>query len=206
MRPRVRVCVEHLRDEVFAVAGDVAPVLVVEDELPLFDDPEELLAVFRVLGLKRRVPPEQNVRDDAGAPDVALEVVQLVLDDLRGHVVRRPAHLVEVFAVTFGGEAEVREHDTRVAVLVAQQEVLGLQVAMGDLSVVEEGERLEERLHEQPRLMLRVRLLVADPLKQLAAAHLLCDEVVVFLLVEVVDEGEDVGLPPALGEQGHLIL
>ena len=49
-----------------AHARGASDSLVVEDELPLFDDPEELLAVFRVLGLKRRVPPEQNVRAGQG--------------------------------------------------------------------------------------------------------------------------------------------
>ena len=82
------------------------------------------------------------------------------------------------------GEAKVGDLDARVVVLVAQQDVFGLEVAVRDALLVRVRHGLGQLADDAARLALRVLLLLDDAVKQLAAGDELDHEHVLIRLVE----------------------
>ena len=85
-------------------------------------------------------------------------------------IAHRAAEGLEGAARRLGGEAEVRDDNVRVVALVAQQQVLGLEVAVRNLTLRQEVERLEQRAHDAARVGLRVDGLLDDAVEQLPPA------------------------------------
>mmetsp|Transcript_6694 Transcript_6694/g.20372 ORF Transcript_6694/g.20372 Transcript_6694/m.20372 type:complete len:392 (+) Transcript_6694:375-1550(+) len=157
---------------------------------------------------------EEFPGDDGERVAVGLEAVFLAHRDLWGHVAQgaglrgevvdeivrsrvggggalRLVVVLDEFVVgEADGEAEVEELDA-LAVL-DEADVLGLEVAVDDVAVVEVGERVEEYSDEVSSLLLVVERLLHDPLEQLAALHQLDDHVVHFLLLVKVVQLDDV--------------
>ena len=80
---RRRILIEHASDKILGAVADILPVFFVESKLLVANLLDYNLVVVSVV---RRVTAEQNVQDDAKAPDVAGFVVP-ALQYLRGHIV-----------------------------------------------------------------------------------------------------------------------
>jgi hypothetical protein len=91
------------------------------------------------LGLKGRVAAEELVGEHAQRPDVDGVVVVLVLDHLGGEVVEGPAEGRAARRGRVHGPAKVGDFDVA---LVAEEEVLGLDVAVDHVLPVAVVERL----------------------------------------------------------------
>jgi hypothetical protein len=130
-----RVLAEDARDEIARLRGDVGR----EAEVDL----DDAALGFRVpLRLKGRRAAEEFLREDAEGPVVHGVVVVLVLDHLGREVVERAAERRAARGGGMDGPAEIR--DLEVAAL-ADEEVLGLDVAVDDVLAVHLVERLGER-------------------------------------------------------------
>ena len=203
---------QQVSDEVLRVLAHVVPLGRGEVELPAQDLPVHQDVV---VGGEGRVPAEpacerhatglQDVGDHADGPDVHGRAVHLPLHDLGRQVAgraaggRQPAHRMGL-AVSrtqrenLTREAKVGDLDVGVVLLVLQQNVLGLQVAVHDAAVVAVGDGVEQRAHDGLRLALRVAGLADDGVEELAAgAELLHHVEVVVVLVEALD-ADDVGV------------
>lgn len=83
-----RVEDEHLCNEVLGLGRDVLPAAVVEGEAA----GENLVKEFLLrVAVERKEAAEKHVEDDAKTPDVAVVVVDALLEHLWRNVARRPA-------------------------------------------------------------------------------------------------------------------
>lgn len=120
---------------------------------------------------------EEDIEDDAAGPEVCLgAVVPASAENLRGHVRWSSALGVEksVVVALFWecGEAEVG--DLEVAIVI-EEEVLRLEVAVGDAAAVAELDGAYELAEVAAGLVLGERPM-EDAREELAAAHVLHDE------------------------------
>jgi len=119
--------------------------------------------------VERRVSAEEDVEDDACAPDVALFIV-LLPQNFRSYVVRSSELLLEEDPCSeFGGCAEVDDLDFRILVVLVKQEVLGLEVPVHDVLAVDVVERGEHLLHDVGRVPLAEVLLLCDLVEELTS-------------------------------------
>ncbi|KFY08530.1 hypothetical protein V491_08429, partial [Pseudogymnoascus sp. VKM F-3775] len=102
---------------------------------------EDGLHLFEVgVAVERRVAAQQKVRNHAYRPDIDWFPVARLLEDLRRHVARRPARggqHVEVLVVHDAAQAEVGDEQVGVVLGGAEEQVLGLEVAVHDAVGVE---------------------------------------------------------------------
>ena len=95
----------------------------------------------------------QNVHDDPQGPDVTRLVVLLRPEHLRGRVVRSVAGGLQfVLDDRLFGKTEIRELQHTRAVRPGVEEVLRLEVPVGDIAVVEELHGQADVLHDLGRL------------------------------------------------------
>ena len=73
-----------------------------------------------------------------------------------------------------------------------EQQVLRLEVAVDDASVMQIRQRIEQYADQPPRVHLVVERLFHNPLEQLAALHELDGHVIISLLVEKIIQLHDV--------------
>lgn len=109
---------QQFLNEVLGVLGDLFPLWSLHGVLAGFDFFED----FRVvLSSEGRASTNEEIHDNATAPDVALEVV-VGVEDLWRNVERRASNsgklVVGHFRVVLGGQAEVDELDFGVVALV----------------------------------------------------------------------------------------
>lgn len=143
-----------------------------------------------------RVAGEQYVRDDPDGPEVALPVVPAAQDG-GTHVVRRsnPIGHGTIARLVYPGQAEVDQPHRRTSVVRLEHYVLGLDVSVHDVPVVEASHRLEQG-HDYPRgLVLGEAPTVVgaldDPVEELATGVSLRDDVDVLGVLEAVDHPHD---------------
>ena len=130
------------------------------------------------------VPEEHDEHDEADAPHVDRLVVRLLVaavaaDELGREVVVGAAHRVHLLPRLRdeAAEAEVGDQHVRLARLVGEQDVLGLEVAVDDAALVHVLEPEEDRLDVVLHLLLVVHVaLLGDPVHQLAARRELAHE------------------------------
>lgn len=157
--PSVSLLDEQASDQVLGILGDASPFLVRELVPALLDAGEEQLlagltvlapgpaAVCAAVPVERRIAAEQNVHDHAETPEIATLVVIIGLADegldhfrrhelgaahrrqklRRGHGTRQ--RVVELDARS---KIEVAYLDRRQLVRIHAQDVLGLEISMGD--------------------------------------------------------------------------
>ena len=209
----LRVVGEESADEILAVLRDGLPDAVVEVELSLTDLLHDVLVRLSVEGRHTR---KQDIRDDAAGPDIALFVVVLV-EDFGGDVVRGAELLVKVsVGVVDERGAEINDLDLIELLVLLEQNVLGLQIAMDDvclMTVVDAGEdlfhkdgavtfaefaALEDLIEELTTLAdskrsekVRVRLCCN---RERRSGNLLCNKVVAFLIFKELVHFDDVGV------------
>ena len=177
----LRVVGQQGTDEILAVLRDGLPDAVVKVELAfahLFHD------VLIRLAIEWRHSREKNVRDDSSGPNIALVVVILV-EDLRGDVVRRAELLVEV-AVRVVDErgAEVDDLNLVELLVLLKQDILWLQVTMHNVSLVAVVDAGEDLFHEDCAVTLAELAALEDFVEELATLADLSDEVVALLVLE----------------------
>ena len=238
-QPLLGIFHEQPFDEILGLRGHAAPLLGVELEVSVLDVGEEVELALVALAARRpaavpaagaaegRVAGQQDVEHHAEAPQVAplvvREVLLRVLDeglhDFGRHELRaahgrqqqrRGVGAAARVELDPGAEVEVAELDRGERVPVHAENVLRLEVSVGDPLGVEEGEGggdvpddagglllgevfpghgdghepgLHMHLHHPPGL---------DVVQQLAARHLLEDEVEPVRLLEILDQLDDV--------------
>lgn len=69
------------------------------------------------------------------------------------------------------GESEIGDFDGGVVVLVHEENVLGLDIAMHDVPMVEIVDHFQHVLHQRPRLHLVVSPQLDDSVEEIAARH-----------------------------------
>mmetsp|Transcript_21829 Transcript_21829/g.65433 ORF Transcript_21829/g.65433 Transcript_21829/m.65433 type:complete len:378 (-) Transcript_21829:61-1194(-) len=176
--------------------------------LVALDDARKVrLDVVAAVGLARKAPDLEG--GDGPGVDVHLGAVEVPAADLGRHVTaraRRPRQIVGRVRVVV---VHVQRHrQPKVQELEAPRgvdaEVVGLEVAVHDLLVVQVRERVEEDADQVARLLLVVEGLLHDALEELAALHELDDHVVGALLLEEVVELDDVRVLDVL-QHRHLL-
>ena len=137
-----RVCLQHATDQVFAVRWNFHrhPVVALLD---LHEEYGQLLVI------EGQTATDHGVKDNAAAPDVdLLTTVLLTRDDLRRSVVRRAASRAQRHAIFDRvGEAEVDQLDV---VVLIEQQILWLQVAVNHLVEVRVLDRRDYLLEDAP--------------------------------------------------------
>mmetsp|Transcript_17869 Transcript_17869/g.38621 ORF Transcript_17869/g.38621 Transcript_17869/m.38621 type:complete len:414 (+) Transcript_17869:757-1998(+) len=170
---------DHVADEVLGLGRDV---VVLGEAVVALDD--RLVRLHVALAQKGVVAKEHDEGDEADAPHVdrlavALALAAVALHQLRSQVVVRAADRLEQLGAVLheAAESEVCDEDVRVRGLVAQQDVLGLEVPVHHALVVHELDRLQDGLHVPPHFILCVHvILLGDAVHELAAPRELADE------------------------------
>mmetsp|Transcript_70821 Transcript_70821/g.200653 ORF Transcript_70821/g.200653 Transcript_70821/m.200653 type:complete len:276 (+) Transcript_70821:558-1385(+) len=192
--PSAGVSLQELPDELLRVLGDQVPVLREERELASLHEPQHLRVVLAVEG---RVAAQDHVHDHAAAPEVA-RVVVLPVENLRGHVERRPClRLEELAGLVGGGETKVNELEPIApygVILGREEEILGLQVPVGHALAMHVVDRAEDLLHGNARVRLAEVPLLDDPVKQLSAVANLHHQVDLVVVLERLKEPNDIGV------------
>ena len=143
-----------------------------------------------------RVAGEQYVRDDPDGPEVALPVVPAAQDG--GTLVVRRSNPIghgTIARLVYPGQAEVDQPHRRTSVVRLEHYVLGLDVSVHDVPVVEASHRLEQG-HDYPRGLVlgeapTVVSALDDPVEELATGVSLRDDVDVLGVLEAVDHPHD---------------
>ena len=134
-----------------------------------------LIQLARVRVLKRQVAAHHRIQNDAAAPDVRVQtLVSLASDHLRSSVARTATSRFEGVAFVVGvRQTEVNDFDV---VLVVEQQVLWLQVAVTDAHLVDVLDARDDLLHKPARLLFLQALALHDVVEQLAARRVLHDQ------------------------------
>lgn len=153
---------------------------------------------------------EELVGEDAEAPEVDLLVVRVVggagLDHLGGQVVEGAAHGLAAAVRGVDAPAEVGDLDLAVD---ADEDVLGLDVAVDDVLAVQVAQRARHLRHVLRRLPLREPALAPQVLVQLPFRRELEDQEHPLAVVEVPEQLQDVRVPQValdLDLPPHLLL
>ena len=173
-------------------------------------------AVQPTVGLEGRVAAHQNVGDDSEGPKITFLVVAetvvvqvgvvvgIILvyegvDDLRCHVLQTAHWRTEGWSAGVGGvgaEVEITELHLLRLVGAHTEDVVRLDVPVGDTSTVEELDGGGQLADYGAALGLCEELPPLNVLQQRAAVQLLKHEVTVFLLFEELNELNNVPLSP----------
>ena len=175
----LRVHRQQPRDKILRVLALVRPGVLVKAEHAMRD----IVVHPLVIALRKRViaaqstpqaslPALQDVGDDAERPHVHRRTVRLVGQHFRSHVAGRAA----VGLQSIGDRDLVRQtkigNPDRVQVIrLGQQQVLGLQIAMDDPSLMAIVQRVQQSHHAALRLRLAEGMGVDDRVEELAAQH-----------------------------------
>lgn len=220
---------EQLGDQVLGLLADVLPLGLIEGVLPLQHGLNDLLVRLPVEGW---VPAEQDVKDHAARPEVALLVVAL-LQHFRGDVVRRAKFLCHFPSRDeLPGGPKVNDGDTGVFAVFVEEEVLGLKVSVDNVAAVAVVDGGEHLLDDVRGVLLAEVLLLRYAVEELAAiakprpngiklwkrapirplsVHLLCNEEVPLVVLEELVQLQDVWVvhllqDADLGEEALLLL
>ena len=154
---------------------------------------------------ERRIPTEKNVQNDPNGPHVGLGVVRGTLQDFGSNVAGSTALRRQTLGTqNLFGKTKVGNLDGRVGIIRHQQQILRLEVTVGNVVSVTIADGLEDDAAGITGLLLVVVGLGDDAIEQLTAGHLLHDEVVVARLLEEVVQTDDVRVSELL-EDGHLV-
>ena len=154
----------------------------------------------------------QQLTNHTQRPHVTLSAIRNALQNFRGDISRRAALRRQTIRTgTALGKAKVGNLELPIVAGTLQQQILGLQIAVGNLLAVAVRQRLEQRPAHVARLLLVVVLLGHDAIEQLPAAHLFGDQVVVLRFVKDVVQADDVRMLEFLEDidlilEGQLVL
>mmetsp|Transcript_9306 Transcript_9306/g.26770 ORF Transcript_9306/g.26770 Transcript_9306/m.26770 type:complete len:314 (+) Transcript_9306:985-1926(+) len=139
-----------------------------------------------------RPPVEQDVREDAQRPEIALLVV-LLAQHLRRHVVQRAASVRHrAVAREHRRETEVDKLDAGILRVALEAEVLELQVAVAHTVPVAIGHGCRHLLHTSRGILLGVAALLRQMAEEVRPPHPLHHEAQPPWLLEDLKEAADV--------------
>ena len=154
-------------------------------------------AVYILLGaaVEGRAAREEDMSDDAHAPNVHALVIGLLLDDFGSHVEGRAEDLTEAaLGPVETGEAEVCQFQIelawRVGLFWRQKDVLGLNVPVHNVLLVHVVERKEELFDDVGGLSLGHPLDLDDMVVEFAACDQLSDDVEVGIVLEQLEDAD----------------
>mmetsp|Transcript_37179 Transcript_37179/g.79316 ORF Transcript_37179/g.79316 Transcript_37179/m.79316 type:complete len:417 (-) Transcript_37179:698-1948(-) len=204
----VRINQQQVPNHVLRPLRGVPPVILVELVLPQFRHLQQRLAI---VGVEGRVSPQQDEHDDPHGEQVGLGPVLFPPEYLRRDVPGSAAHGLQTVLLVLprdlGGEAEVSDLDLVVIVPMLEEQILGLEVAMGDALGVHVLDGAEEDGAHVAGLGLGVAGLVDDAVEELAPVEVLGDQVVVVDRDDHVAELVNVlALGPQFLQYGDLLL
>ena len=154
---------------------------------------------------ERRVATEQNVQNHTHGPHVGLGAVRSTLQNFRGDVAGSTALRRQTLGTeNLLGKAKVGNLDGRVGIIRNKQQILRLEIPMGNVVSMTVADGLEDDAAGIAGLLLVVVGLGDDAIEQLTASHLLHDQIVVSRLLEEVVQTNDVRVSELL-EDGHLV-
>ena len=185
----LRVVGEESADEILAVLRDGLPDAVVEVELSLTDLLHDVLVRLSVEGRHTR---KQDIRDDTAGPDIALFVVVLV-EDFGGDVVRGAELLVKVsVGVVDERGAEINDLDLIELLVLLEQNVLGLQIAMDDVCLMTVVDAGEDLFHKDGAVTFAEFAALEDLIEELTTLADFSDQIVALLVFEELVHFDDV--------------
>ena len=191
---------EDAGDKVLSLGADLVPAGAFERVLADLDLVNDL---FVCLAVEGRFAREEDVQDDADAPDVALLTVG-AMDDFRCHVVRCAENAVHrVLVVDAPGRSEVDQFDDRV-LLILEVNVLRLDVAVHDrvlVQVVHGREELADHVCSLDLVEVQIR---GHTFIQSASMHHLVDEVDLLLVLVHFNHLANIGMVQLLEELDFL--
>mmetsp|Transcript_54213 Transcript_54213/g.162327 ORF Transcript_54213/g.162327 Transcript_54213/m.162327 type:complete len:256 (+) Transcript_54213:697-1464(+) len=205
-RPR-RDAMEGIDDqqfpyEILGVVGDSGPILLEEFVFPHAYLAEEGALIFLHEG---GVSDEEDVDYDPHGPQVHGLIVGMILEDLGGDVRGGAAPRDEgVGGVHPLGESEVSHLDVGVILPADQEEILRLEVPMGDAAIVHVGHRVQQHLGQIPGVQFSVVILLHDPIEDVPPVEQFHHHVEEVLLLVKIVEGHDVSMLEGL-EYGDLV-
>ena len=148
------------------------------------------------------VSVEHFVEDDADGPNIGLVGVDLAVEDFGGHVDGGAQHgfrhlgFLETFA-----EAEITNFEDA----IVEEDVIGLEVPMHDVVLVEDLEGFEELFEDEEGFFFLEGVFLPEEPLQSAAVAVLVDEVEVVLGFEHVVVGDDVFVFLDVGEDVNFV-
>jgi hypothetical protein len=158
----------------------------------------------KLAGPEGRNSAEEDVEDDADAPDVRLRAI-VPLEHLRRDVVGAADDVLEHLPLLEeDGEPEVGGLERRVLVLAEEEEVFGLEVPVDDAEGVAGVHDLDDGAEQRGGGALGVLALGDDPVEELTAGAELHDEVHGLLVLVRALELHDVGLAGEVVHDLHL--
>ena len=198
----VRVLLEHERAQVQRFRAQLFPQLLREVHFALFVAPQDVAVVS---GVEDEFGGQQDVHDDAKTEDVGLATVAKVVQDLRSNVAWRAATSVQWLIVfDYGGETKVND-DEGIQVLVAEYEVLRLQVAMHNVVRMQHNESIKDASQNSCCILLLVLTTLLDLIEELLAIQVFNDQVNVVVRLEDLVELQHVWVPN-LSEEIDLVV
>ena len=191
--PLLRVHVDDLSQQVLGVAAESLRDL----ELAAYDPVVELVEVVVVEG---QVAGEHGVEHDSQRPDIGLDgVVFLFGEHFWWRVAGRAAGSF-YFLISLVEPPEPEVDELHLHLVFAQQQVLGLEVAVDDVLGVEVLQRVDDLNKKSERGFFVEVLSRDDEVVQLSAAHVLHDEEDAAGALDDVVELNDVGVGDGLGD------
>ena len=182
---------EFIREEAFRVHLLVG---LPEDVGSLLEDVLEV-GVFRVCLVKRRMTSIHDEQDDADGEQIDLVALVLFLvTDFGGHVAGRAQIRVQrTLAVTaHDGRGKAEINDLQVVLLI-EEHILRLEIAMASALLVEVVERVQQ-LREVVAANFRGRWLDGEILEEFALRHVLLNDVGNFVFLAVFGDFLNGGL------------
>ena len=156
-----------LGDQILGFSTDIAPNLAAERPGAFLDLAQDLL----VTSVERRGTAKHDVQHDTDTPHIALFSV-FTIKNLGGDVIRCAIHLMHnvgpTFSVVMMRRAKVDDLD-RSLVLNIDENILRLQITMGNVLTMAVSDRLENLLRNVGCLVLIQVLTLADLIKEFAS-------------------------------------
>mmetsp|Transcript_26940 Transcript_26940/g.75743 ORF Transcript_26940/g.75743 Transcript_26940/m.75743 type:complete len:310 (-) Transcript_26940:208-1137(-) len=179
-----RVHLEHARDEIPRQLRQVRGGAV-DPALDLLEEAGDRFIV------EWQRPAKQRVEDDTAGPHIDLGTgVEMPADDLGRSIVGRPAGCPQKVPVPHQvGKAKVGNFDVQIGI---QQEILRLQVAMGNLLEVAVLDSRNDLVEEVAGLVSRQASFGHDVIEQLSSGNVLDDEEDIGGRVDDFVESDDV--------------
>jgi len=147
----LRVVGEKGSNETLAVLRDGLPDTILERECSFTNLLHDILIR---LSVERGLTGKNDIGDDTGGPDIALFVVALV-EDLGGDVVRGSEFLIKVtVGIVDEGSTEINDLDLIELLVLLEENVLGLKIAMNDVGLMAIVDAGKDLLHENGTITL----------------------------------------------------
>ena len=181
---------EKLADEVGGFLGDGVELRRLEDEVALHDELEELGIV---VGVEWQTTGQQDVEEDSAGPHIDLRSISSAQKNIGSDVKGSTASSLKGLTGVQLGQTKVGDLDFQV-LLVVQEHVLELKIAMDDSNAVEILKSREDLTHDVSSVLLAESLALNDHLVELTSLDQLHNDEQSGRGVEDSLQSDDVGV------------